>query len=118
MKKLLALLSVVIVCLTFVGCAEITNTTIEVVEAEIIRTYYDESNVRMIWTGYIYSRDPADYEITVSYEGLEKTFDDEEFFDECGGLDSKGKKVELNLVTDYYDNGNTRRHLELIDEED
>lgn len=118
MRKLLVLLSVIIICLTFVGCAEITNTTVEVVEAEIIHTYYDESNVRMIWTGksYLYNTDPADYEITVSYDGLEKTFDDEEFFNECGGLKSEGKKVELNLVTDYYDNGNIRRHLELIEE--
>lgn len=120
MKKLLALLSVVILCLTFVGCAKITNTTVEMVKAEITDTYYDESRVRLIWTGksYVCSRDPANYEITVSYDGLEKTFDDEEFFNECGGLGSKGKKVELNLITDYYDNGNIRRHLELIDEKD
>ena len=109
MKKIFTLLLTLLLCVSFVGCAEVVNTETEVVTATIADA--DRDPVRLI--GRV--THPADYDILLKYEDIEEWVDvSSSTYSEYKEL--IGTTIEVNLITTYYDDGTQQQWLEFIEE--
>lgn len=107
MKKVLCMLFIVIFIFTLGGCAKIINTEIEVVEATII----DVDRDPMMKIGSTFR--PADYDILIKYNDVETWIDvSRREYNEYKKI--IGTTIEVNLVTNYYEDNTIKQYLKLI----
>jgi hypothetical protein len=114
MKKLLILILTLALLLPYlVSCAELINTEAQEVDATVTNVYYKKKWVQMIYNGKtmmpIVHR--AQYKVTLTYENITLTVDDEEFYNTY--KDSIGSTVKCDLITKHYDDGTVRQILKL-----
>lgn len=115
MKKILCILLLILLTLPLVGCAEIIDTKTEVVEATIIDVDYDPMWFQPVKVGKVNSMitHPADYDICLKYENIEQWIDvSSAKYDVYKEL--LNTTIEVNLITDYYDDNTIKQRLELI----
>ena len=99
MKTLLILiltLTLLLPCLA--SCAELINTETQEVDATVKDVYYKKQWVQMIYSGKtmtpIFHR--AQYKVTLTYENITLTVDDEEFYNIY--KDNIGTTVKCDLI--------------------
>lgn len=120
MKKLLAILLLVIACLSFAACSN--RTPVETSEELVYATVTDE-DYSGSWVQFIHHKvgsimtmttipHSAQYKITVKYKEFEKTFDDRAFYEE--NHDRIGETVAIKLVYIKYDDGSEKTYLALL----
>ena len=120
MKRLLAILLLVIVCLSFAACSN--RTPVETSEELVYATVTDEYH-RSSWVQFISHKvgdvttmttipHSARYEITVKYKEFEETFNDRVFYEE--NHDRIGETVAIKLVYIKYDDGSEKTYLALL----
>lgn len=112
MKKLLILILTIALLLPYlVSCAELINTETQEVDAIVTDVYYKKKWVQMIYSGktMIPIVHRAQYQVTLTYENITLTVDNEEFYNTY--KDSIGTTVKCDLITEYYDDGSIYRTL-------
>lgn len=117
MKKLLCVLIIVILMFAIVGCAKIIDTKTETVEATIIDVDYDPMWLQPIRSGKVTTiiTHPADYDICLKYKDIEEWIDvNSSEYDTYKNL--VGTSIKVSLITNYYDDGTIKQHIELIGE--
>ena len=112
MKLLILILTLILLLLPYlIGCAKLINTETQEVDATVTDVYYKKKWGQMICSGKsivpIIHR--AQYKVTLTYENVTLTVDDEEFYDTY--KDSIGTTVKCVLITKYYDDGSISRTL-------
>ena len=123
MKKLLAILLLVIVCLSCAACSN--RTPVETGEELVYATVTDEYH-RGSWVQFIPHKvgnmmttttipHSARYEITVKYKEFEETFNDRVFYEE--NHDRIGETVAIKLVYIKYDDGSEKTYLALLSDD-
>lgn len=123
MKKLLAILLLVITCLSFAACSNRTpvETSEELVYATVTDEYYRDSWVQFIphkvgkITTMTTISHSAQYKITVKHKSLEETFNDQTFYEE--NYDRIGETVAVKLVYIKYDDGSEKAYLALLSDD-
>ena len=110
LKHLLCVLFSMLLCVGLFGCAKVTNTETEVVEAIIVDV--DRDPMRMVGKVTI----PPDYDILLKYEDITMWVDvsRDEYYEYEHLI---GTTIDVNLVTAHYDDGTVKQHFELIQEE-
>lgn len=110
-------LLLLVVALLMSGCSITKETHREtvMVDAVVVSCDYDPPWYQPVWTGKTASMiyHPADYDVTVEYDGMVATFDSETLYNAY--KNRVGTTIKVNLVTIYYENGETRCRLERID---
>jgi hypothetical protein len=104
-KRIISLLLSSVLLLSCVGCAECISTEYTEVSVTIVNEYHCASRVRRVWTGKSFAMTtyPAQYKITVDYDGIEYTFDDKELYDKYKDKIGQTATGELEIKT--YDDG-------------
>lgn len=123
MKKLLAILLLVIICLSFAACSNRTpvETSEELVYATVTDEHYHGSWIQFIphkvgnVTTMTTIPHSAQYKITVKYKEFEKTFNDRVFYEE--NHDRIGETVAIKLVYIKYDDGSEKTYLALLSDD-
>lgn len=122
-KRILLAILLVIACLSFAACSNRTpvETSEELVYAEITDEDYCGSWIQFIphKVGNVMTMTTiphsAQYKITVKYKGLEKTFNDQTFYEE--NHDRVGETVAIKLVYIKYDDGSEKTYLALLSDD-
>ena len=113
MKKLLSIL--IIVCLTFMlfGCAKRIGTKYDDVEVTVVDAYYKASHTKVEYNIPLKmpmtKRVPAEYRITVEYDGNNYTIDGADTYNKYKDL--VGETTIGTLETCTYDNGTTIKRI-------
>lgn len=113
MKRFLAIILAGVIMLTLFGCAAVINTETEIVQATIVEV--DRDPMRVTMAGKVPITHPADYDILLKYEDIETWIDvtrDEYYKYEA----LVGTTMDVNLVTDYYDDDTVKQRIELVEE--
>ena len=97
---------------TLTGCTKCIKETTEPVKVKIVNEYYDPGTIRV--AGYsdgrpIMKNKPAEYEITVEYDGVDYSFNSESVYRKYHGR--IGQTVSAVLVTKTYDDGEVRQYI-------
>lgn len=115
--KLKICLLLLVVALLVSGCtfAKETHRETEIVNAVVTGVDYDPPRMQPMMVGKVMTirRIPADYDIFVEYEGITKTLDSKELYELYEN--NIGGTIEMELITIFYDNGETRQRLERSD---
>lgn len=104
MKRLFAIILAILFVFTFVGCAKITSQETKPVQAVLI----GEHRRPAMMAGKVMM--PADYDLKVTYEGIEYNIDVSRtvYYNYC---DKIGDTVNIELVTIFYDDNTTETVL-------
>ena len=110
-KKILVLLSIMIMMFSLIGCTKCINTEYESVEVSIVDEYYRKMWFQPVFTGKTSAliTHPAQYNITVEYDGSEYTFDDSDTYDKY--KDKVGQTVIGTLEIRTYDDGTQKYNI-------
>lgn len=104
---------VVIICLVFllVGCAKVVNTEYESVEVNIVDIHHRAMWLQPMKAGKVttFITHPAVYEITVEYNNVEYTIDDQDIYDRY--KDKIGQTAIGTLEIRTYDDGTVRYNI-------
>ena len=117
MKKIISFIIIGIILLTLVGCAKVTNTDTTVVEGTVIRTQHISARIVPMKAGKVttFVRHPEKNYVHIQYNDITISVNDSELYDYY--KDHIGETIECNLITDYYDNGETKTRLEVRGDE-
>ena len=110
--RFVALLILIAVIVSLTGCAKLTDTREEVVEATIVDTYHKGAwvHVMVIGKSIIPVSHPAKYEVTLKYNEIQTTIDNSDLYSICHG--KNGTTIQCNLITKSYDDGSVKQFLE------
>lgn len=111
-KKFINILGVLLVSIsTLTGCTKCINKKTETVKATITNEYYkpEESHITFIAGKPQLYTDYAEYEITVSYDGVEYSLTDSDTYKKYHGR--IGETVQATLITKTYDNGKVKKWI-------
>lgn len=97
---------------TLTGCTKCIKETTEPVKVKIVNEYYDPGKIRVV--GYsgsmpIMKNKPAEYEITVEYDGVDYSFHSESTYRKYHGR--VGEMIQGTLVTREYDDGTSKSRI-------
>lgn len=105
MRKILYLTLITLLIFSLTGCADLIST--ETKKVDVLITYEDYSGawLQPMWTGkmFTYISHPAQYEITVKYDGIEYTLDNETYYDAY--KNRIGDTITGTLEIKTYDDG-------------
>lgn len=114
--KIKYFLLAVITAIALAGCAEEYKT--QTVDAIVIEKDYDAPKTtkkRVKQNGKYVTKSkkhPAEYDVTVSYNGIEEEFDDKKLYNSV----KEGQKIKVTYKTGYDKNGDlVEESLHLID---
>ena len=111
------LLTVLFMGLVLTGCAECISTETSTVNVKVIEQYHKDDdtnvyyNVSLKQTMVIH--DAAINRITVEYDGVQYSFDDQATYDKY--YDKAGKYVKGTLETRKYDDGTIKQRIISLD---
>ena len=108
MKRILAAVVLIIMIVSMIGCTKLVETEYETVEVKIIGEYYRAAWYQPIIAGKVHSIifHPAQYCITVEYDGEEHIINDRQTYDAY--KDKINETVDATLEVRLYDDGTTR----------
>lgn len=114
-KNILIFLLVVAMMISLVGCAECISTEYETVEVTIIDEYYYPEWIQPVICGETTSLivHPAEYRITVEYNGVEYIFNDSDTYDRYE--DKVGQTATGTLEIRSYDDGTVKYVIVSLD---
>ncbi len=115
-KKVLSILGVLLISIsTLTGCAKCIDKTEELVKVEVINEYYKPEATRLVTiinNVPQFHTDPAEYEITVNYDGIEYTVTGSDTYKKYHGR--IGETVQATLITKTYDNGKVKKWIDSL----
>ena len=115
-KKVLSILGVLLISIsTLTGCAKCIDKTEELVKVEVINEYYKPEAthlVTIINNVPQFHTDPAEYEITVNYDGIEYTVTGSDTYKKYHGRICE--TVQATLITKTYDNGKVKKWIDSL----
>jgi hypothetical protein len=114
MRKIVAILMCVIICMSLIGCAELIDTRHEIVDVTIVDEYHRGAYTTFMYTGKVMmpiSHAPT-YRIVVEYDGIKYSFSGRETYNEYH--DKIGSTVSATLRTRIYDDGTVKRDITTI----
>lgn len=102
---------------TLTGCAKCIKKTTEPVKVKIVNEYYEPERTRVYFSnGRIHTdTEPAEYEITVEYNGVDYSFRSGSVYRKYHGR--IGETIWGTLVTKEYDNGKSTAQIISIEGE-
>ena len=108
MKKIFCLMLTILLVFLLTGCANLINTETKKVDVLITYEDYSEAWLQPMWIGkmFTYISHPAQYEITIKYNGIEYTFDNEIYYNAY--KDRVGDTITGTLEIKTYDNGTVK----------
>ena len=111
MIKKLHLIIIVCLVISLVGCAKLVSTEYENIEVNIVDTHYNGAWVQPISAGKVttYVTHPAEYEVTVEYNGVSYTIDDENTYNRY--KDKIGQTTIGTLEIRTYDNNEVKYNI-------
>jgi len=97
---------------TLTGCTKCIKKTTEPVKVKIVNEYYNPEQIKV--AGYsggrpIIKNEPAEYEITVEYDGVDYSFHSESVYRKYHGR--VGEMIQGTLVTREYDDGTSKSRI-------
>ena len=97
---------------TLTGCTKCIKKTTEPVKVKIVNEYYNPGQIKV--AGYsdgrpIIKNEPAEYEITVEYDGVDYSFHSESVYRKYHGR--VGEMIQGTLVTREYDDGTSKSRI-------
>lgn len=108
MRKILYLALITLLVFSLTGCTNLIST--ETQKVDVLITYEDYSGawLQPMWTGkmFTYIAHPAQYEITVKYDGIEYTLDNETYYDAYNNR--IGDTITGTLEIKTYDDGTVK----------
>ena len=108
MKKIFCLMLAILLIFSLTGCANLIST--ETKKVDVLITYEDYSGawLQPVWTGkmFTYIHHPAQYEITVKYDGIEYTLDNETYYNAYNNR--VGDTITGTLEIKTYDDGTVK----------
>ena len=110
--RLAALLILIAVAVSLIGCAEVVDTQTETVEATITSVYYKGAWMQMIPSGktMIPISHPAEYWVSLQYGEITASFNSYDLYTACKG--KEGATIQCSLITETYDDGAVKQYLE------
>ena len=107
-----ALLILIAVAVSLIGCAKVVDTQTETVEATITSVYYKGAWMQMIHSGktMIPISHPAEYWVSLQYGEITTSFNNYDLYTACKGRE--GTTIQCSLITETYDNGTVKKFLE------
>jgi hypothetical protein len=112
-RKIIFVLTFLILTVTFLtSCTKLTNEEYIDVEAVITDTYYKPPYTTYVMCGKVpvVNTYPAEYRITVKYEGVEYNISGSKFYKE--NKDKIGKTVKVVCHKRYYEDGSVKKDIE------
>ena len=108
MEKVFCLMLTILLVFSLTGCADLIST--ETKKVDVLITYEDYSGawLQPMWTGkmFTYIAHPAQYEITVKYDGIEYTLDNETYYNAY--KNRIGDTITGTLEVKTYDDGTVK----------
>lgn len=112
MKKIIALVTMLIIVFCLSGCENIVEETDEDVTAIVTDKYHRSGYYTKV--GKVMYWHSTEYNVTLTYENYTTTFNNHELYD----MLEIGEKLEFNLHRGYNEEGEeVLSYLELLDEE-
>ena len=104
-NRIFALLLLIVLIFSLVGCAKCISTEYENVEVTIVDKYYSAMWLQPMIVGNVttFITHPAVWKITVEYNGVEYTIEDENTYNKYKGKIGQTTIGELEIKT--YDDG-------------
>ena len=110
--RLIALLILIAVVVSLVGCANVVDTQTETVEATIVETRFYAGYYTPIKSGNttIMQWHPPRYYTTLRYNDITEDIYGSELYSIAHG--KNGDTIQCNLITETYDDGTVKQYLE------
>jgi hypothetical protein len=111
MIKKLYLIIIVCLVISLVGCAKLVSTEYKNVEVCVVDTHYSGAWVQPIRAGKVttYVTHPAEYEVTIEYNGTHYIIDDENTYNKY--KDKVGQTTIGTLEIRTYDNNTVKYNI-------
>ena len=111
MRKLLTIIITFCILISLAGCAKVINVEYQEVEVKVVDEYYREMYEQPMYAGRVITKVtyPAEYRITVEYEGVQYKFKDKETYYKY--KDKLGQNVTGTLEIRLYDDGSMRHNI-------
>ena len=111
MRKLLTIIITFCILISLTGCTKVINVKYQDVEVKVVDEYYRGMFVQPLHVGKVTTMiaHPAEYRITVEYEGIQYKFIDKETHDKY--KDKLGQNVTGTLEILSYDDGSIRHDI-------
>ena len=118
-RKIIFVLTFLVFTVIFLtSCTKLTREEYIDVEAVITDTYYKPPYTTYVMCGKVpmVTTHPAEYRVTVKYDGAEYNINGSKFYKE--NKDKVGKSVKVVLHKKYYDDGSVKQDIEAPDKTD
>lgn len=102
MKRFTVLLAIIIMCVVLTGCQSVIVREKIEVSATVTEMQYE---VSLVWYNPALKMPqvlPAEYLVTISYEDISETFDDQTLYESV----KEGDTIQMILCKDYDEDGN------------
>ena len=111
LKRLFALILLLVLLLTITGCAKLISTETEKVDVLITETNYQHAWSQPVIVNKVITliHHPAQYEVTVKYDGIEYTLDDETYYKAY--KDRVGETITGTLEIQTYDDSTIKKKI-------
>lgn len=112
-RKIIFVLTFLVFTVIFLtSCNKLTREEYTDVEAIITDTYYKPSYTTYVMCGKVpmVTTYPAEYRVTVKYDGVEYNISGSKFYKE--NKDKIGKSVKVVCHKKYYDDGSVKQDIE------
>lgn len=111
------LLTVLFMALVLTGCAECISTETSTVNVKVIEQYHKDDDIlycyNVLLKRTMVLHDTAINKITVEYDGVQYSFDDQATYNKY--FDKVGKCVKGTLETRKYDDGTIKQRIISLD---
>lgn len=110
MKKIIPLL---LTAALLTSCAKLTEMEFKTVKATIVAAEQTPLMMMPVQSGktVTYTTFPARYEITIKYDDISTTINDEDLYNQY--KNSVGDVVECELITEHFDDGTISHELKI-----
>lgn len=108
MKKILSIVIIICLALSLAGCANLVNTEYENVEVCVVDICHRAMWLQPVRAGKVttFITHPAEYEVTVEYNNVNYTIDDEDTYNRY--KDKIGQTTTGTLEIRTYDDGSVK----------
>ena len=108
MKKVFCLMFIILLVFSLASCADLIKTETKKVNVLIIHEDYTGAWNQPVWNGKVmtFISHPAQYEITVKYDGIEYTLDNKTYYNTY--KDRVGDTITGTLEIKTYDDGTVK----------
>lgn len=102
MKRFTVLLAIIIMCFALTGCQSVIVIEKAEVSATVTEMQYEDAWIFFNPALKMPQVFPEEYSVTISYEDISETFDDQDLYESV----EKGDKIKMILCKYYDEDGN------------